>query len=54
MFAYGNMIGYDPTLVGMRINFLVLCTNVNVYLHNFSEWVEPSMNIHEGNSSPII
>ena len=25
LFAYGNMIRYDPTLVNLRSNFFVLC-----------------------------
>ena len=48
LFAYGNMIRYDPTLMDLSSNFLVLCTNVKVYLYNYSQWVEPSMNIYEG------
>ena len=32
MFAYGNMIRYDPTLVELTSNFLVLCTNVKFIL----------------------
>ena len=60
MFAYGNMIRYDPTLVELPNNFFFLCTNVivfyiiihsgwsvKVYLYNYIEWVELSMNIHE-------
>ena len=39
----------DPTLVGHTSNFFVLCTNMEVYLYNYPWWVEPSMNIHEGN-----
>ena len=31
LFAYGNMIRIDPTS-----NFFVLCTNMNVYLYNYS------------------
>ena len=40
----------DPTLhiVDLTSNFFVLCTNMKVYLYNYSEWVEPSVNIHEG------
>ena len=48
MFAHGNMIRYDPTLVQLTSNFFVLCTNVKVYLFNYSKWVELNMNIHEG------
>ena len=50
LFAYGNMIKYDPTLVDQTLtsNFFVLCTNMKVYFDNYSLWVEPSMNIHEG------
>ena len=28
-------------------NLFVLCTNMKVYLFNYSQWVELSMNIHE-------
>ena len=48
MFAYGNMIRYDPTLVDLTNNFFVLCTKVKVYLYDYSLWVELSMNSHEG------
>ena len=34
-----NMIRYDPTLVDL------LCTDINVYLYNYSKWVELSINI---------
>ena len=34
LFAYGNMINYDPTLVDLTSNFFVQCTNVKVYLYN--------------------
>ena len=44
MFAYGNIL-YP---VDLTSNFSVLCTNVKVYLHTYSYWVEPTMNIHEG------
>ena len=30
LFAYGNMIRYDPTLVDLTSNFFVLCTNVKL------------------------
>ena len=36
LFAYGNMIRYDPSLMDLASNFFVLCTNVNVYLYNYS------------------
>ena len=36
LFAYGNMIRYDPTLVDPTMNFIVLCTNVKVYFYNYS------------------
>ena len=36
LFVYGNMIRYDPTLVDMESNFFVLCTNLKVYLYNYS------------------
>ena len=32
IFAYGNMIRYDHTLVDLTSNFFVLSTNVKVYL----------------------
>ena len=32
LFAYGNMIRYDPTLVDLTSNFIVLGTNMKVYL----------------------
>ena len=38
----------DPTLVDLTSNIFVLYTNINIYLYNYSLWVEPSMNIHEG------
>ena len=47
LFAYRNMMS-DPTLVDLTSNFVVLCTNMKVYLYNYSFWVEPSMTIHEG------
>ena len=31
LFAYGNMIRHDPTLVDRTYKFFVLCTNVKVY-----------------------
>ena len=33
MFAYGNMIRYDPTLVDLTSNFSALCTNANVQIN---------------------
>ena len=47
LFAYGNMIRNDPTLVDLTSNFFVLSTIMKVYLYNYSYWVELSMNIHE-------
>ena len=47
MFAYANMISYDPTQVNLTSNCFVLCTNMNVNLYNYSSWVEPSMNIYD-------
>ena len=39
LFALGNMIRYDPTLVDFTSNFFILCTNVKVYLYNIhSGW----------------
>ena len=35
LFAHGNMIRYDPTLVDLTSNFFVRCTNVKVYLYNY-------------------
>ena len=35
LFAYGNMIKYDPTLVDPTRNFFVLCTNMKSYLYSF-------------------
>ena len=33
LFAYGNMIRYDPTLVvDLTSDFIVVCTNVKVYI----------------------
>ena len=32
LFAYGNMIRYNPTQVDLTRNVFVLCTNVKVYL----------------------
>ena len=32
----GYMIRYGPTLVDLTSNFFVLCTDVNVYLYNYS------------------
>ena len=48
LFAYGKMIKYDATLVDLTIIIFVLCIIVKVYLYKYSQWVEPSMNIHEG------
>ena len=36
LFAYGNMIIYDPTLVDLTCNFYVLCINMKVYLYNYA------------------
>ena len=36
LFASGNRIRYDPRLVELTINFFVLCTNMKVYLYNYS------------------
>ena len=47
MFAYGNMIRYDPTIVNLTSNFFVLCAKVKDYLYNYSKRVELSINIHE-------
>ena len=34
LFAYGNRIRNDPTLVDLTSNFFVLCINMKVYLYN--------------------
>ena len=36
LFAYGNMIRCDSTLVDLTSNFFVQCTNMKVYLYNYS------------------
>ena len=36
LFAYGNMIIYNSTLVDLTSNFFGLCTNVKVYLCNYT------------------
>ena len=36
LFACGNMIRYDPTLVELTSNFFVLFTNVKDYLYSYS------------------
>ena len=36
LFACGNMIRYDPTLVDLTSNFFVLFTNVKDYLYSYS------------------
>ena len=39
LFAYRNMMRYDPTQVDLTSNFFVLCTNLKVYLYNYiSGW----------------
>ena len=40
LFAYGNLIRYNPTLVGLISYFFVLYTNMKVYLSKYSNWVE--------------
>ena len=35
LFAYANMIS-DPTQMDLTNNFFVLCTNMKVYLYNYS------------------
>ena len=35
MFLYGHMIRYEPTLVDLTNNFIVICANMNVYLYNY-------------------
>ena len=47
MFAYGNMIRYDPTIVNLISNFFVLCTKVKDFLYNYSNRVELSISILE-------
>ena len=36
IFAYGHMIRYDPTLMDLTSNLFVLCTNMKIYLYNYS------------------
>ena len=50
LFAYENMIRYDPTVVDLAKSFFAihLCTIVKVYLYKYSYWVDLHMNIHEG------
>ena len=36
MFSNGNVIRYDPTLLDLTSNLFVLCSNVKVYLYNYS------------------
>ena len=48
------MIRYDPTLADLTSNFFVLCTNVKVSLYNYSQWVEPSMNIHREHNGSVV
>ena len=38
----------DPTLVDLTSDFFVICANMKAYFYNYSWWVKPSMNIHEG------
>ena len=40
------MIRFDPTLLDLTSNFFALCTNMEVYLYNYSKWMKLSMNIH--------
>ena len=48
MFAYGNRIKYDPTLVYLTSNFFVLCTNIKVLM------VRLSINICEGSEYLVV
>ena len=36
LFVYGNIVRYDRTLVDLTSNFFALCTNMKVYLYNYS------------------
>ena len=36
LFAYGNMIRFDPTLADLTSNLVVLCTKMKVYLYRYS------------------
>ena len=45
------MISYDPTLLEVTSNFFVLCTNMKVYLYNYSLRMDLNMNIHEEKGS---
>ena len=38
MFAYGNMIRYDPTLVDITSNFFVQCVQTFIYIIIHSGW----------------
>ena len=38
LFAYGRMIRYDPTLVDLKSNFFVPCTNAKIYIIIHSGW----------------
>ena len=35
LFAYGNIIREDPTLVDLTSNFFVVCANMKVNLYNY-------------------
>ena len=48
LFAYENVIRYDPALVDLTSNFFFLCTNVKFYLYNYSYCVKFSIDIHVG------
>ena len=47
LFAYGNMIRYDPAPVDLTRNFFVLQTWKFIE-KKYLKWVELSMNIHKG------
>ena len=38
LFAYGNMIRSDPTLVELTSSFFILCTKMKVYIIIHSGW----------------
>ena len=38
----------DPTLLDLTSNFIIQCTNMNVFLYNYSYWAEPCMSVYEG------
>ena len=39
LFAYGNIIRYDTTLVDLTSNFFVLHTSMKVYIYNYNVFI---------------